>query len=142
MDINPLRVSCAIIEDQGLVLATRRAATGSMPGKWEFPGGKIEEGESPEDCLHREIWEELDQGIRILFPLPPSPHRYPRFSILLHPFVCSLVSSERELTLRDHSQAVWKKPEELYQLDWTGADIPVLESYLARRRSPGIEEAL
>ncbi len=146
MDAEPLRVTCAIIEREGLVLAARRSENGSMPGKWEFPGGKIERGETPEDCLRREIREELGREVRIRSALPPSLHRYARFAVLLHPFVCGLDSPDGSVALRNHSGAVWLRPEALPGLDWAEADIPVLRAYLhslpGKIRTEGREGAL
>ena len=72
-----LQVSCAIIERDGLVLAARRSATMSLPLKWEFPGGKIDPGESAEECLLRELREELRILVRLEQKLPISTHRPP-----------------------------------------------------------------
>ena len=137
-----LRVTCAIIESGGHILATRRSSRGSMPGKWEFPGGKIEPGETAEACVLREIREELGRDVKILRALAPSTHRYPDFEILLHPFVCRIdekaadagdgptAPSASDLVLRDHSEARWGRPEDLGRLDWAEADLPVLAAYV------------
>jgi 8-oxo-dGTP diphosphatase len=123
-----IHVTCAIIEREGLVLAARRSASASMPLKWEFPGGKIDPGETREQCLRRELSEELRIGVSVLRTLPASTHRYPAFTITLHPFVCSIASGE--IVLHDHEAVRWLKPDELVSLDWSEADVPVLESYL------------
>ncbi len=85
-----IHVACAIIELGGKVLCTQRSASMSMPLKWEFPGGKINDGESPEECLRRELIEELGVEISAGEPLPTTIHHYPTFSITLYPFVCEM----------------------------------------------------
>jgi 8-oxo-dGTP diphosphatase len=125
-----LHVACAIIENQGLVLAAQRSAAMSLPLKWEFPGGKIRSGESPEACLHRELNEELEIAVSVHEALAPATHRYPTFTVTLHPFRCALESGP--LTLYEHEAVLWLKPEELLSLDWAEADLPVIDSYLAR----------
>jgi 8-oxo-dGTP diphosphatase len=125
-----VHVACAIIEREGLVLATRRSATMSLPLKWEFPGGKLEPGESPQECLHRELHEELGVQVSISADLPVVTHGYPDFTCTLYPYVCALTGGE--LTLHEHDQLAWLPPGQLYSLDWLAADLPVLTAYLER----------
>jgi 8-oxo-dGTP diphosphatase len=108
--------------------AAQRNENMSLPLKWEFPGGKIELNESAEDCLVREINEELNITIEIIHPLPSNVHNYPNFTIELIPFVCSYAGGE--LILREHSQFKWLRNDELLALDWAEADIPILHHYL------------
>ena len=124
---NHIRVSCAIIERDGLVLAAQRSVSMSMPLKWEFPGGKIKEGESPEDCLSRELIEEMGIQPAIDRPLPSSTYHYAEFTVTLFPFVCSIRSGT--ITLHEHFAVTWLPPCDLSSLDWAEADRPVLESY-------------
>jgi 8-oxo-dGTP diphosphatase len=124
---NHIRVSCAIIERDGLVLAAQRSGSMSLPLKWEFPGGKIKEGESPEDCLSRELIEEMEIQPAVGHPLPPSTHYYDEFTVTLFPFVCSIHSGT--ITLHEHAAVTWLAPLDLASLDWAEADRPVLESY-------------
>jgi len=126
-----ITVTCAIIERDGFVLATQRSASMSMPGKWEFPGGKIDPGESPEECLHREIHEEIAIKIRIASSLPACTHKYPTFTITLLPFICTIENGE--LILHEHADMVWLMPSQLPTLDWAEADIPVMEAYISQR---------
>jgi mutator protein MutT len=77
-------VTRAIIERDGFVLAAQRSAMMSLPLKWEFPGGKIDQGESPEECLRREIAEEMNIQVEIGCSLPPSTHKYPVPSRYIH----------------------------------------------------------
>ena len=124
-------VACALIERDGFLLAAQRSATMTLPLKWEFPGGKIEAGESPEDCLHRELHEEMAVSIFIEAALLPSTHHYPEFSVTLYPFVCQLVTTEIEL--REHAAMRWLGPSEIMSLDWAEADLPVIAAYLEKR---------
>lgn len=124
---NHIRVSCAIIERDGLVLAAQRSGSMSLPLKWEFPGGKIKEGESPEDCLSRELIEEMGIQPSVGRPLPSSTHHYAEFTVTLFPFVCSIRSGT--ITLHEHTAVTWLSPCDLSSLDWAEADRPVLESY-------------
>jgi 8-oxo-dGTP diphosphatase len=123
-----IHVACAIIERDDLTLAAQRSAIMSLPLKWEFPGGKLEKGESPEECLHRELMEELDVIVSIDQPLPQLTHSYDSFTVTLYPFVCLLKSEE--ITLHEHAALAWLPPEELHTLDWLEADRPVLEAYI------------
>jgi 8-oxo-dGTP diphosphatase len=124
-----VRVACAVIEDAGKVLATQRNTTMSMPLKWEFPGGKLHAGESPEECLARELEEELGIRATIKHALPPVHHCYEDFTIELIPFVCALAGDT--LVLHEHRALAWLSPHELHELDWPAADLPVIASYLA-----------
>ena len=124
-----LSVVCAVLVRDGLVLATQRSASMSMPLKWEFPGGKIEPGESPSECLHREIFEELGVRISISRQLPLSRHEYPNLAVTLYPFVVTIVSGN--IQLREHAAAIWLSPEQPSGLDWAEADLPVLAAYRA-----------
>ncbi|HWR97143.1 MAG TPA: (deoxy)nucleoside triphosphate pyrophosphohydrolase [Candidatus Methanoperedens sp.] len=130
-----LRVACAIIEQDGLVLVAQRSSTMSLPLKWEFPGGKIRDGELPAGCLQRELREELGIAAAVREALPPSTHHYADFSVTLHPFRCAEPSGP--ITLHEHAAIIWLAPEELGRLDWAEADLPVIAEYLARRRAGG-----
>lgn len=124
-----LRVACAIIEQNGLVLAAQRSANGSLPLKWEFPGGKIEAGETPEACLARELMEELGVGVGIVRQLAPAHHEYPDFTITLYPFTCRLEGGT--LTMHEHHALLWIAPERMPDLDWAEADLPIIREFLA-----------
>lgn len=101
----------------------------SLPLKWEFPGGKIKAGESPEDCLRRELSEELGIEVNILQPLKTTTHRYPTFTVTLYPFLCTI--RQGKITLREHVALSWLTVDQLHNLEWTAADIPILEEYRA-----------
>ena len=124
-----LHVACALIERDGLLLAAQRSSLTSIPLKWEFPGGKIEAGETPEACLHRELQEELEVTVVIGRALSLHTHHYADFTVTLYPFVCALTTAE--IVLREHEEIRWLAPGELLTLDWAEADLPVLHAYLA-----------
>ena len=122
-----IHVACALIERDGLVLAARWSEKMSLPLKWEFPGGKIDPGESPENCLIRELREELGIGITVGATLSITTHAYPSFRVTLYPFICSVESGE--LTLHEHKQISWLTPGSLHLLNWAEADLPVVAEY-------------
>ncbi len=121
-------VPCAIIEQDGRILVAQRNALGSLPLKWEFPGGKLEEGESDEEGLSREIREELSVNIIIKIRLTPTSRDDGWREIVLIPFVCSLPSGE-DIFLTEHEQMAWLSREEFYSVDWAEADRRVVKTY-------------
>ena len=124
-----LHVACAIIEQEGKVLAAQRSAAMSLPLKWEFPGGKIEAGESPEESLIRELKEELGVSVFIGTALSPATHRYTDFTVTLYPFTCRLAGGL--VTMHEHHALKWIEPERMPELDWAAADLPVICEYMA-----------
>jgi 8-oxo-dGTP diphosphatase len=124
----PLRVSCAIIEKEDKVLAVQRSEEMHLPLKWEFPGGKMEEGESEEECIVREIKEELNIEIELVRRLPSAKYDYPNFTIELIAFVARIVGGH--IRLREHKDIRYVTKEQLRDLDWAAADVPVVEQYL------------
>jgi 8-oxo-dGTP diphosphatase len=123
-----LHVSCALIENDGRILVAQRGKDMKHPGKWEFPGGKIEPGETAQECLLREIFEELSIHIEIKTELPVFFHHYPYQSIALHPFVCS--SFSQKTIPGEHQNVDWILPGDLPLLNWVEADIKVWKYYL------------
>ncbi len=111
------------------MLAAQRSASMSFALKWEFPGGKIDPGESPKDCLHRELMEEMSVSVEIRASLPSVTHRYPDFSVTLYPFVCTIASGN--ITLHEHAAVNWLAPDTLNSLDWLEADFAVIDLYLS-----------
>lgn len=123
-----LNVVCAIIEKEDLIFLARRKKGKSMPGKWEFPGGKIEKKEEPEEALKRELHEELGMEVEILTELGESIHTYNDFTIRLVGYKCKYVSWTGKL--EDHDLYQWLNPREVSKMDLAEADIPLLEKYL------------
>lgn len=121
-------VTCAIISINGKTLAVQRSEKMKLPSKWEFPGGKIEAGESDEECVKREIREELNVEIEILKRLRPSSFDYGDFSIRLIPFLADYVSGE--IILKEHSGYLLLDKDELRDLDWAEADIPIVHEFI------------
>ena len=123
-------VVAAIIEANGKVFATQRGY-GPWKDGWEFPGGKIEPGETPEAALIREIREELDAEITVGEKLTQVEYDYPEFHLSMGCYLCALTSGH--LTLKEHEAARWLAPEELDAVDWLPADEIVVNA-LKRRK--------
>lgn len=117
-------VVCAVINFGDRVLAVQRSESMNLPLKWEFPGGKLEPNETEEQCIKREIKEELNIEIDLLHRLTPVLHSYPNISIELIPYTSNYLSGE--LLLKEHKQYALLEVEQLYQLDWADADLPIL----------------
>ena len=115
-----IEVVAAIIEHDGTYFATQRGY-GEFEGMWEFPGGKIEPGESREVALKREIQEELGIDITIDKFLCTTEYDYPSFHLTMHCYICCIASGEIEL--REHKSARWLRSEELGSVEWLPADI-------------------
>ena len=107
------------------VLATQRGY-GEFKGGWEFPGGKIEAGETPEAALKREIREELVAEITVQNHLHTIEYDYPTFHLSMDCFACELAENQ-EIILLEHENAKWLDKENLYSVDWLPADVDVLE---------------
>ena len=123
-----IEVVAAVICHERKVLCVQRAVHERkyVSLKWEFPGGKIEVGESREEALVREIEEELVVEIHELLYLMTVEHSYPDFHLTLHAYTCALKAGE--VKLREHVDLKWLSVEELDQLDWVAADLPVVEN--------------
>lgn len=121
-------VTCAIIELGKRVLVTQRGPEMKLPGKWEFPGGKLEPGESQEQCIIREIKEELQLDIQVKKRLAPNEYQG---KIRLIPFICRWIGGEIHLT--EHAAYQWVSPDQLLQKDWAEADIPIVHAYLKNK---------
>ena len=130
-----LRVTAAIIIEQKRVFAVQRGY-GEFKDRWEFPGGKIETGETPEEALHREILEELDTDIEVLDLLDTVESEYPAFHLSMDCFLARIRSGN--LFLREAEDARWLSETELESVDWLPADRSLLEKirpYLKRGES-------
>ena len=120
-----IKVVAAIICDGDRVFATQRGY-GDFKDGWEFPGGKIEDGESPEDAIVREIREELGADIRVKGFLTTVEHDYPQFHLSMDCFWAELVEGSK-MTLLEHEAAKWLTYENLASVDWLPADVKVVE---------------
>ena len=119
-----IEVVAAIIVDGDKIFATQRGY-GEFKDGWEFPGGKIEQGETPEQALIREIKEELDTEIEIGKLVETVEYDYPKFHLTMHCFFCGIRSGD--LVLREHEAAKWLLPEELDSVDWLPAALGLIE---------------
>lgn len=119
-----IEVVAAIIIRDGKIFATQRGY-GEWKDWWEFPGGKIEPGEAPEDALKREIREELATEIEVGGRLMTVEYDYPTFHLTMHCYLCSVISGE--LSLLEHEDARWLEREELGCVKWLPADKDVIE---------------
>ncbi len=128
---SPIPVVAAVIERGGQVLLARRPAQKHLALKWEFPGGKVDAGETAEAALHREIREELGCAIALVRPLPRFAHTYDRTTIEMIPFVCRLAEGSPEPHPVEHIALAWVRPERLRDYDLAAADLPVVAAYCA-----------
>ena len=119
-----IEVVAAIIRKEGRIFATQRGY-GEWKDWWEFPGGKMEPGETPEEALKREIREELSTEIRVDDLLCTVEYDYPKFHLTLHCYLCSLVTEA--LHLNEHEAARWLAKDELDSVKWLPADREVIE---------------
>ncbi len=119
-----IEVVAAIIKKDGKIFATQRGY-GEFKDGWEFPGGKIEPGESLEEALVREIREELDTVIEVGELLNTIEYDYPTFHLTMHCFLCIVVSGE--LVLREHEAARWLAKEQLRTVEWLPADLELIK---------------
>ncbi len=127
-------VVCGIIERSAAFLAALRGPGQSNAGLWEFPGGKIRTGETAEAALVRELHEELGIEVSVHTALTPIRHAYPRLTIELIPFICSIVRGEPHP--REHAEIRWINAATAQSLEWAPADEPVLREYLDSKILP------
>lgn len=122
--VKSIRVSAAVIHRDGKIFATKRGY-GEYKGKWEFPGGKREEGESGEEALYREIKEELDSKVKIERLICTTDYDYPTFHLTMDVYLSTLI--EGKLTLLEHEDAKWVSLDSIDNLDWLPADWSVID---------------
>jgi len=127
-----IAVVASVILREDKVLCVQRAehAKEYISSKWEFPGGKVEQGEDRIQALKREVHEELQLGIQNIDFLTTVEHTYPDFHLVMHAYTCEIFSGEPVLT--EHADMRWLLVEELDQLDWAAADIPIVKYLQAR----------
>jgi len=121
-----IEVVAGIIYCKNLILCVQRPKNKLhyISEKFEFPGGKIEEGETQKEALKREILEELNISTKIKSLFMTVVHEYPDFELTMHTFICEVET--KELTLVEHIDQKWLTTEELKTLDWAAADIPIV----------------
>lgn len=119
-----VRVVAAVIRKDDKIFATQRGY-GEFKDGWEFPGGKIEDGESPEQALVREIKEELDTDINVGELIDTIEYDYPNFHLSMDCFWCDIVNGGLEL--KEHEAAKWLTKENLYSVEWLPADVGLIE---------------
>lgn len=132
MRTNTIEVVAAVIFREGKVLCVQRAEHEKeyISSKWEFPGGKVERGEDRIQALKREILEELQLEIQNLELVGTVEYTYPDFHLVMHAYTCKIFSGEPVLT--EHVDMKWLSVDELDQLDWAAADIPIVKHLQAR----------
>ncbi len=134
-----VRVVCALIEDaEGRLLLARRPPGKHLAGLWEFPGGKIEPGESPEAALHRELAEELGCRVDIRAALAPVTHAYEKVTVTLLPYLARLTADSPAPHPREHEALRWVEAEGIARLDLPEADAPILAEWRALRAARNV----
>lgn len=134
-----IHVVGAVVLSANKVLCVQRGPDGSLPGLWEFPGGKIEPGETAQEALAREIVEELQCHVAVGEQVTSTSHEYPFGIVHLTTFYCELIDGSPQLS--EHSDMAWRDPAELRDLAWAPADIPavqLIEKRLSAKK--GLEE--
>lgn len=119
-----IKVVAAIIKSENKIFATQRGY-GELKGGWEFPGGKIEEGESPQEALKREIMEELETEIKVGDLLYTIEYDYPTFHLSMDCFWAEMVSGN--FVLKEHEAAKWLAKDELDSVGWLPADVEIID---------------
>jgi len=124
-----ITVTAAVLEKDGRILIARRKRGDRLADKWEFPGGKIEKGETPEDCLRREMLEEFGIDVVVGGFVGRSLHAYPHVEIDLLAYRAEHISGD--FHLHDHEEIRWVPPADLPSHDFSAADIPIVKLLIA-----------
>jgi 8-oxo-dGTP diphosphatase len=122
-----IEVVAGVIYFEDVILCVQRPKNkySYISEKFEFPGGKIEDGESKEEALHRELLEELNLSTKIKSSFLTVVHQYPDFELTMHSYICEVET--QNLTLSEHIDQKWLKIDELNSLDWAAADVPIVD---------------
>jgi len=128
--VKQINVVGAVIVRDGRILCAQRGFQSALPGMWEFPGGKIEQGETPREALEREIREELLIDVVVGDEVATTTHEYEFGEVTLTTFYCDLLAGD--VTLTEHEAVRWLPAGELGALEWAPADIPAVESIVER----------
>lgn len=120
-----IKVAAAIIQNQGKTFIAKRGSSGRLAGMWEFPGGKVEPGETPRQCLKRELYEEFGIDAHIGDYIGTHVYTYEFYTVIL--IVYRVELWQGEFTLKDHSQAFWVSSDELEQYAFAPADLPFVQ---------------
>jgi 8-oxo-dGTP diphosphatase len=123
--LKTIEVVAAIIIENNKILATKRGY-GDFQGGWEFPGGKIEPGETKEEALIREIKEELVIDIKVGKLLETVEYNYPKFHLTMYCYICKFISGK--IVLKEHEDAKWVTKDELDSIEWLPADLSLIET--------------
>lgn len=121
-----IQVTAAIIQKDQKIFIARRSANKHLAGYWEFPGGKIENGETDEECLSRELKEELSIVVNVQDFFMENKHDYGQKEIILKAYFCEFISGE--IILTDHDQYAWVDRSELESFEFAPADVPFIKA--------------
>ena len=126
-------VAAVVVRSDGKILFARRgnAKNPCVAWKWEFPGGKIDAGETAATALARELLEEMDFPVIVGEKITTVCHAYPNFEIEMDAFFCVPANADAQFVLREHVEARWLATSELSALDWAAADLPIVEKLSA-----------
>lgn len=121
-------VVAAVVEHDGKILCMQRpmGKYSYTSFHWEFPGGKVEVGETPQEALHRELLEEMDYDVRVGEHITTVEHEYPDFMITMAAYWCE--ASTKDFNRKEHADHKWLSVEELDTLDWCAADLPIVKA--------------
>ena len=127
-----IEVAAAVIRNNDKIFCAQRKDEGPLAKKWEFPGGKLEIGETPDEALKRELLEELNLDVVIGDYIVSVDHQYPTFFITLHAYFCDV--DNKDIILNEHLDSKWLNYDELDALDWAEADIPIVDAIMNFRK--------